>query len=295
METARRERISVLACVPRVLSLLRDLILADHPELPAEIEQARSATIWKRWWRFRKIHRSFGYKFWAFVCGGASLPEDLESFWTTLGFALIQGYGMTETAALISLNHPFKVGKGTIGKVLPGRDVEIREDGEIIVRGDMVSTSTWRNGAMQQSESPWLATGDLARKDAEGRLHFLGRKSQVIVTPTGLNVHPEDVESALNQQPGIEASAVVPLLTTTGTEPAAVLLFRGSRDEAQHAVIAPTVTRSTPAQTRSSTSSSPSPERIPKKPPTKPAFRKTSNSTALAASSSRPSWNKNSA
>jgi long-chain acyl-CoA synthetase len=238
METARRERISVLASVPRVLSLLRDLIFADHPELPSAIEKARSQKIWRRWWRFRKIHRSFGYKFWAFVCGGASLPEDLESFWTTLGFALIQGYGMTETAALISLNHPFKVGKGTIGKVLPGRDVEIRDDGEIVVRGDMVSTSTWRNGAMQQSESPWLATGDLARKDAEGRLHFLGRKSQVIVTPTGLNVHPEDVESALNQQPGVEASAVVPLLTATGTEPAAVLLFRGSRDEAQQAVVA---------------------------------------------------------
>lgn len=238
METARRERISVIACVPRVLSLLRDLIVANDPNLPAEIERARTRKIWNRWWRFRKIHRSFGYKFWAFVCGGASLPEDLETFWTTLGFALIQGYGMTETAALISLNHPFKVGKGTIGKVLPGRDIEIRDDGEIVVRGDMVSTSTWRNGAMERSESPWLATGDLARQDAEGRLHFLGRKSQVIVTPAGLNVHPEDVESALNQQPGVESSAVVPFLTAAGTEPAAVLLFRGSREEAQQAVVA---------------------------------------------------------
>ncbi|MGC2163824.1 MAG: AMP-binding protein [Silvibacterium sp.] len=238
METARRERISVLAAVPRVLALLRDLLLAEHPELPAEIERARGEKVWKRWWRFRRIHRSFGYKFWAFVCGGASLPEELESFWNTLGFALIQGYGMTETAALITLNHPFKVGKGTIGKVLPGRDVEIRDDGEILVRGDMVSTSTWRNGAMQQSDSPWLATGDLARKDEEGQLHFLGRKSQVIVTGAGLNVHPEDVEAALNAQAGVEASAVVPLLTVHGTEPAAALLFRGSREEAQQAVIA---------------------------------------------------------
>ncbi|MGC2606809.1 MAG: class I adenylate-forming enzyme family protein, partial [Silvibacterium sp.] len=210
METARRERISVLAAVPRVLTLLRDLIMADHPELGAAIDAARGEKVWKRWWRFRRIHRSFGYKFWAFVCGGASLPAELESFWNTLGFALIQGYGMTETAALITLNHPFKVGKGTIGKVLPGRDVEIRDDGEILVRGDMVSTSTWRNGAIQQSDSPWLATGDLAQKDAEGQLYFLGRKSQVIVTPAGLNVHPEDVEAALNAQTGVEASAVVP-------------------------------------------------------------------------------------
>jgi len=238
IETARRERISVLAAVPRVLSLLRDLLIAEYPELPTQIEPASGDKILKRWWRFRRIHRKFGYKFWAFVCGGASLPEDLESFWNTLGFALVQGYGMTETAALITLNHPFKVGKGTIGKVLPGRDVEIRDDGEIVVRGDMVSTATWSNGAMQQSDSPWLATGDLARKDEQGQLHFLGRKSQVIVTPAGLNVHPEDVEAALNAQPGVEASAVVPLLTKGGTEPAAVLLFRGSQDQAQGAVIA---------------------------------------------------------
>jgi long-chain acyl-CoA synthetase len=238
METAQRERISVLAAVPRVLALLRDLLIAEHPELATEIDRMRGEKVWKRWWRFRRIHRSFGYKFWAFVCGGASLPEELESFWNALGFALIQGYGMTETAALITLNHPFKVGKGTIGKVLPGREVEIRDDGEILVRGDMVSTATWHNGAMQKSRSPWLATGDLARKDEEGQLHFLGRKSQVIVTGAGLNVHPEDVEAALNAQAGVVASAVVPLLTAVGTEPAAVLLFHGSHGEAQQAIVA---------------------------------------------------------
>jgi long-chain acyl-CoA synthetase len=238
METARRERISVLAAVPRVLELLRDALVAEHPGLLAEIEAARSEKVWKRWWRFRRIHRSFGYKFWAFVCGGASLPAELEKFWNTLGFVLIQGYGMTETAALITLNHPFKVGKGTIGKVLPGRDVEIREDGEIVVRGDMVSTATWRNGAIQKSDSPWLSTGDLARRDEEGQLHFLGRKSQVIVTSSGLNIHPEDVEAALNAQAGVNASVVVPLLTERGAEAVAVLLFRGSEDAAQAAVVA---------------------------------------------------------
>ena len=238
IETARREKISVLAAVPRVLEMLRDTLIAEHPELPAEVEGAQGERAWKHWWRFRRIHRSFGYKFWALVCGGASLPADLESFWNTLGFALIQGYGMTETAALITLNHPFKVGKGTIGKVLPGRDVEIRDDGEILVRGDMVSTSTWRNGSIQQNESPWLATGDLVQKDESGQLRFMGRKSQVIVTSSGLNLHPEDVEAALNAQPGVEASAVVPLMTGGGTEPVAVLLFRGAHADAERTVIA---------------------------------------------------------
>ncbi|HTD56063.1 MAG TPA: class I adenylate-forming enzyme family protein, partial [Silvibacterium sp.] len=232
IEITHRERISVLAAVPRVLELMRESLLAEDPTLPEAIIAARGEKVWKRWWRFRKIHSTFGYKFWAFVCGGASLPPELESFWNTLGFALVQGYGMTETAALITLNHPFKVGKGTIGKVLPGRDVEIRDDGEIVVRGDMVSTATWRNGAMQKADSPWLATGDLAKRDEEGQLHFLGRKNQVIVTASGLNVHPEDVEAELNKQPGVESSAVVALKTPGGDEPVAVLLYRGPHEEA---------------------------------------------------------------
>ena len=238
IEITHRERISVLAAVPRVLELLRESLIAQDAQLLASIEAAQGEKVWKRWWRFRKIHRTFGYKFWAFVCGGASLPPELEAFWNTLGFALVQGYGMTETAALITLNHPFKVGKGTIGKVLPGRDVEIRDDGEIVVRGDMVSTATWRNGAMQKADSPWLATGDLAKRDEEGQLHFLGRKNQMIVTSSGLNIHPEDVEAALNAQPGVEGSAVVALKTPGGDEPVAVLLYRGLREEAQKAIIA---------------------------------------------------------
>jgi long-chain acyl-CoA synthetase len=125
-----------------------------------------------------------------------------------------------------------------MGKVLPGRDVRITDEGEILVRGDMVSRATWQQGALRPNESEWLATGDLAQRDDQGQLRFVGRKSQVIVTPSGLNVHPEDVEAALNEQPGIEASAVVPLLTPAGTEPVAVLLFRGSQQQAQAAIVA---------------------------------------------------------
>jgi long-chain acyl-CoA synthetase len=145
---------------------------------------------------------------------------------------------MTETSAIITLNHPFKTHQGTIGQILPGREVRITDEGEILVRGDVVSRATWQHGSLQQNESEWLATGDLAQRDAEGQLHFLGRKSQVIVTPSGLNVHPEDVEAALNGQSGVQASAVVPLLTTAGTEPVAVLLFRGSNEQAHQAIVA---------------------------------------------------------
>ncbi|HEV2280019.1 MAG TPA: AMP-binding protein [Acidobacteriaceae bacterium] len=238
IDTIHGERISVVCSVPRVLDLLRAHLLASDPDLRGDLEAVANEKVWTRWWNLRRVHRLFGYKFWAFVCGGASLAPELESFWTTLGFALIQGYGMTETSALITLNHPFKPGKGTIGKVLPGRDVRITDEGEILVRGPMVSQSTWQQGHMRQNEDEWLATGDLAQRDEQGQLRFVGRKSQVIVTPSGLNVHPEDVEAALDAQPGVQASAVVPLLTTAGTEPVAVLLFRGSREEAQQAIVA---------------------------------------------------------
>lgn len=238
VETIKGERISVLASVPRVLDLLRSHLLAIDPQLEGKEKEAAGLGQWRRWWRFRRIHRMFGYKFWAFVCGGAALSPELEGFWTTLSFVLVQGYGMTETSALISLNHPLKPGYGTIGKVLPGRDVRITDEGEIQVRGDMVSKATWQNGALRSNDSEWLATGDLAQRDEQGQLKFVGRKSQVIVTPSGVNVHPEDVEAALNAQEGVQASAVVPLLTPGGTEPVAVLLFRGSREQAHAAVVA---------------------------------------------------------
>ncbi|HYK37091.1 AMP-binding protein [Alloacidobacterium sp.] len=236
IELIRKEKISVLAAVPRVLNLLRSHLLILDPRLSTEMESAQGESVWRRWWRFRKVHRLLGLKFWAFVCGGASLPSDLESFWNTLGFALIQGYGMTETTALITLNHPFKIGKGTIGKVLPGRQVRISDEGELLVRGDMVSTATWQQGRMSQSSDNWLATGDLARSDDEDRLQFLGRKSQVIVTSSGLNIHPEDVEAMLDRQEGVHASAVVPIKTPNGTEAMAVLLCRGGETAAAEAV-----------------------------------------------------------
>jgi long-chain acyl-CoA synthetase len=221
VELVRRERISVLAAVPRVLDLLRAHLLSLFPQLPAQITTSQGRPVWKRWWHFRKVHRLLGWKFWAFVCGGASLPSELESFWNTLGFAIVQGYGMTETTALITLNHPFKSGKGTVGKALPGREIRISPEGELLVRGDMVSTATWQRGQIVQSPGDW---------------QFLGRKGQMIVTSSGLNIHPEDVEAALDKQQNVRASVVVPAKLPGGTEPMAVLLFRGTEAEASEAI-----------------------------------------------------------
>jgi long-chain acyl-CoA synthetase len=228
IETIRRERISVLAGVPRVLAMLKSHLEAEYPSLPARLAAAEGVSAWMRWWRFRDIHAAFGLKFWAFITGGGALPGAVEQFWNGLGFVLVQGYGMTETAALITLNHPFRVAKGTMGKPLPGREVKVQADGEVLVRGAMISPATWSGGALHQRAGEWLATGDLAETQATGELRFLGRKSETIVTGAGVNVHPEDLEAALEQEPEVAACVVVPVDTPSGPEACAVLVLRGA-------------------------------------------------------------------
>jgi long-chain acyl-CoA synthetase len=236
VETIKRERISVLAAVPRVMALLKAHLENARPGLAERVATSKGMRAWKRWWVFRDVHRALGLKFWALISGGGALAGPLEQFWNALGFVVVQGYGMTETTALITLNHPFHVASGTIGKPMPGREVKIGPDGEVLVKGPMISTATWSGGELRQRSDEWLATGDLAEEQATGELRFLGRKSETIVTAAGVNVHPEDLESALEEQPEITASAVVPVDTAAGPEPCAVLAVRGGEEQAGEAV-----------------------------------------------------------
>jgi long-chain acyl-CoA synthetase len=220
------ERISVVAAVPRVLDLLQAYALERFPGLAQRLDRSTGMKAWQRWWHFRDVHSFFGFKFWAFVCGGAALTTVGEQFWSRLGFVVIQGYGMTETTALVSLNHPFHAAQGTIGQVLPGREVRLSEDGEVLVRGETISNVTWQHGQMQRQESEWLATGDLAAFDEEGNLRFKGRKKDVIVTSSGLNIYPEDLEAALARQSGVKAVTVVETDAGQGPEALAVLVMQ---------------------------------------------------------------------
>ncbi len=225
IETIHDERVSVLVAVPRVLEILQTYLLQ---RFNLDIEKARKFPAWRRWWEFRAVHRALGFKFWALICGGATLPDAIEHFWNALGLVVIQGYGMTETAALVSLNHPFHAAKGSIGKVLPGREIRLGPDGEILVRGDTVSKATWQGGKLHMQDSEWLATGDLATQDESGNLQFRGRKKEVIVTAAGLNIYPDDLEAALLHQPLIKAAAVV----EAEGEPVAALVLRQPVDPA---------------------------------------------------------------
>ena len=175
----------------------------------------------KRWWRFRRIHSQFGWKFWAFISGGAALDAETEEFWQRLSFVVIQGYGLTETTSLISLNHPFRTGKRSIGKVLEGREIKLDENGEILVRGANVAAGYWQAKQLQPvlTDEGWFRTGDVGELDAEGNLYFKGRRKNVIVTREGMNVYPDDLEAALRQQPEVRDCVVVGLEQGGNAEP----------------------------------------------------------------------------
>jgi long-chain acyl-CoA synthetase len=232
--TIKRERVSVLVAVPRMLQSLKEKIerdLEDQGRLEKfrrKFLAAEGKHFLRRWWIFWRVHRQFGFKFWAFISGGAALDSDTEEFWGRLGFAVIQGYGLTETTSLISVNHPFRRGKGSIGKVLAGREVKLSGDGEILVRGGGVASGYWGGQELRPvgGEEGWYNTGDIGELDAEGNLYFKGRKKEVIVTPAGMNVYPDDLETALRRQPQVKDCVVIGLPRNGNAEPCAVLILR---------------------------------------------------------------------
>jgi long-chain acyl-CoA synthetase len=236
MDTIRRERVSVVVAVPRFIESLQREVERQQErdgtidEFRTDFALAEQQHFLRRWWRFRKIHSRLGWKFWAFISGGAALPKQAETFWNRLGYAVIQGYGMTETTSLISLNHPFRSTQGSIGKVFPGMEVRVDENGEILVRGENLATAYRQNGQTLSVAEPdgWFRTGDVGETDENGRLYFKGRRKNVIVTPAGMNIYPEDLEKALRAQPGIRDCVVIGLERDGNAEPCAVLLLNGS-------------------------------------------------------------------
>ena len=232
IRTVKDERVSVLVAVPRVLQSLKEKIERDAEargeleKFRGELERAGSEKFLRRWWSFRRIHRQFGWKFWALISGGATLDSATEEFWRKLGYAVIQGYGLTETTSLISVNHPFKLGRGSIGKVLPGREMKLAPDGEILVRGESIASGYWQGRELHAvtGDQGWFHTGDLGELDAQGDLYFKGRKKQVMVTPAGLNIYPQDLEAALRRQSEVRDCVVVALNRDGNEEPCAALI-----------------------------------------------------------------------
>jgi long-chain acyl-CoA synthetase len=220
----RRRRVSVLVSVPKMLDVLREHVTRVAPSIARPV---RPGVHWaRRWWHHRDVHRLFGPKFWSCVVGAAPLDPALEAFWSNLGFLVVQGYGLTETAPIVALNHPLAAHRGSVGKPLAGLDVKLSQDGEILVRGESVTSGYFNApGATAAAfEDGWLRTGDIGNLDDEGRLYVRGRKKEVIVRPDGLNVFPDDVERVLDAVPGVRESAVVGVDDGVGERVTAVLV-----------------------------------------------------------------------
>jgi long-chain acyl-CoA synthetase len=167
-----------------------------------------------------KIRARFGGRIKAMVSGGAPLNPEVGQFFEAMGLTMLQGYGQTEAGPVISCNRPRAGLKmDTVGPPLDGVEIRIAEDGEILVRGELVMTGYWRNEAetrralqpdpAEPEKGAWLHTGDIGHIDARGRIVITDRKKDMIVNDKGDNVSPQKVEGMLTLQPEIAQAMVV--------------------------------------------------------------------------------------
>jgi long-chain acyl-CoA synthetase len=160
---------------------------------------------------FPKVHRQLcGLKY--FIAGGAWLNPDVELFFRAAGFDVLQGYGMTETSPVITLNPYHREKIGSVGRPLDGVEVRIGEDGEILTRGPHVMLGYYRDeAATRQIFEPdgWLRTGDLGSIDADGYVTITGRRKEMLVLSNGKNVPCAPLEHALQRSPYIQQALIV--------------------------------------------------------------------------------------
>ncbi|OHT22087.1 MULTISPECIES: AMP-dependent synthetase/ligase [Edaphosphingomonas] len=153
-----------------------------------------------------KVGKRFGGRMKAMVSGGAPLNPEVGLFFHSLGLTFLQGYGQTEAAPVISCNRPSAgIKMDTVGPPLPGVEVRIADDGEILVRGELVMHGYWRNEeeTARVLKDGWLHTGDVGHIDEKGRIVITDRKKDIIVNDKGDNVAPQKIEGMLTLEPEI--------------------------------------------------------------------------------------------
>jgi len=158
-----------------------------------------------------KVQARFGGRIKALVSGGAPLNPEIGNFFHGLGITLLQGYGQTESGPVISCNRPsVGIAMDTVGRPMKGVEVRLADDGELLVRGELVMHGYWQNDAETRRaiQNGWLHTGDIGEFDAKGRIRITDRKKDIIVNDKGENVSPQKVEGMLTLQPEIVQAMV---------------------------------------------------------------------------------------
>ncbi len=214
LATALRDHSTwALATVPHTLARLGAHLMefGSREWGPSGMEQrlrdAEGLPWYRRWKLFDPVRRQVGRRLVAVISGGARLDAATEDLWRRLGYLVIQGYGLTEAAPLVSLNHPFRPSAGTVGKPLPGVEVKLGATGEILVRGKNVASPG--DSDCRVDEEGWLHTGDLGELDESRNIRFVGRRSDRVVTPAGLNIDVAGVAAELRRQSGVKDAMVL--------------------------------------------------------------------------------------
>jgi long-chain acyl-CoA synthetase len=212
--------VTIMVLVPQVLQLFMNGIERQVRQLKKEKQWEMLHSIAAhlpfrlRPVLFRQVHKRFGRHFRFFVSGGAYLPPELHKSWENMGFRVLQGYGATECSPVVSAT-PFEEHlSDSIGKPLPGVEVRIAEDGELLVKGPNVALGYWKNPEATAAtfKDGWYYTGDLGYMDEKGNLYLKGRKKNLIVLANGLNVYPEDIENVLVTNPDVKEAVVFGLM-----------------------------------------------------------------------------------
>ncbi len=235
-EHYRRHRPAVMGCVPRMLEKIQEAVMAQIQSMPPWRQRVAGwllligarhvgKGVRGRWPRlsakllyplaslllYRKIRKRLGGRLDGMICGGGRLDPSVEEFFLAAGFRLLQGYGLTETSPVISLDPPEEAKPGTVGKPLDEVEVAFNPDGEILTRGPHVMRGYYKDpeGTAQTFQGDWLLTGDLGRLDEDGYLVITGRKKEILVTSGGKNIFPVAIEEALCHSSIIQQAFVV--------------------------------------------------------------------------------------
>jgi long-chain acyl-CoA synthetase len=246
MQAIQEEKITSITAVPLLLQTLQERIFREVQSQGKERlfhSMLRIASHMPRNFRkilFRSLHKKLGGKLTFFSTGGAPLEKEVEHFWNAVGVKIIQGYGLTETSPIVSCNTIKSPKLHSVGKVLPHQQLRLSRDGEILVKGENVTTGYYKRPEMIDNyfEDGWYKTGDIGELDEEGHLRIKGRVKNMILTSSGLNVYPEDIEVEINRHPAVKDSCVLGVQVEGKTLIQAVLLLE-DKDADPGAIIDP--------------------------------------------------------
>ncbi len=225
LRVLNEQRITHMVAVPQLLTVMGQALEARLAQaLPAPVRHALNAVAARLPFPARRrlfwlVHGQLGGHLHTLVSGGAALPLDTQRLWERLGVRVVQGYGVSECSPVIAGGvADGSTPVGSVGKPLPGVEVRLGAEGELLLRGPNVMRGYWNDpaGTAAVLRDGWLATGDLVRRDGAGNLWVTGRARDLIKLPSGMNVWPEDVEAVLCAQPGVKDAAVVAVPTSAG-------------------------------------------------------------------------------